>query len=32
MTRDYEGRLGTGCDPYDDERAAFLAGPPKTTP
>jgi hypothetical protein len=29
MTRDYEGRLGSGCDPYDEERAAFLSGPPK---
>lgn len=26
MSRDYEGRLGAGCDPYDDERTAFLAG------
>ena len=22
MTRDYEGRLGSGCDPYDDESDA----------
>ena len=28
MTRDYEGRLGSGCDPYDDERTAFLTGTP----
>lgn len=32
MTRDYEGRLGSGCDPYDDERTAFLAGPPRIVP
>ena len=25
MTRDYEGRLGSACDPYDEERVAFLA-------
>lgn len=32
MTRDYEGRLGSGCDPYDEERTAFLSGPPRLTP
>jgi hypothetical protein len=32
MTRDYEGRLGSGCDPYDEERTAFLSGLPKVTP
>jgi hypothetical protein len=32
MTRDYEGRLGSGCDPYDDERTAFLSAPPRPTP
>jgi hypothetical protein len=32
MTRDYEGRLGSACDPYDEERAAFLTGPAKVTP
>jgi hypothetical protein len=26
MTRDYEGRLGSACDPYDNERTAFLSG------
>jgi hypothetical protein len=25
MPRDYDGRLGSGCDPYDPERVAFLA-------
>jgi hypothetical protein len=25
MPRDYDGRLGSGCDPYDDERVAFLS-------
>jgi hypothetical protein len=25
MPRDYEARLGLGCDPYDADRAAFLA-------
>lgn len=27
MSRDYEGRLGSGCDPYDDERTGFLTRP-----
>lgn len=25
MPRDYDGRLGSGCDPYDKERVDFLA-------
>ena len=29
MPADYDGRLGSGCDPYDEERVAFLA---KTKP
>lgn len=24
MPTDYDGRLGSGCDPYDDDRVAFL--------
>jgi hypothetical protein len=26
LSRDYEGRQGSGCDPYDDERTTFLLG------
>ncbi len=26
MARDYDGRLGSGCDPYDEERVAFVNG------
>ena len=29
MPPDYDGKLGSGCDPYDDERVAFLG---KTKP